>query len=99
MFILPMIIVSPVSEQTANPRLCPELRELLNAELAAGNSVVEYRTGLYAADAVLVRLAKAFRAPPKNMPAGVEYREVNDPHWWKAEYFRPATKHCIACGF
>ena len=94
-----MIIVSPISEQTANPRLCPELRELLNAELAAGNSVVGYRAGLYAADAVLVLLAKAFCAPPKDMPAGVEYREVNDPHWWKAEYFRPATKHCIACGF
>ena len=94
-----MIIVTRVPEQVANQRLCPELQELLNAELAAGNAIVEYRTGLYAADAVLVLLAKAFRARPRNLPTGVEYREVNDPHWWKAEYFRPATKHCIACRF
>jgi hypothetical protein len=94
-----MIIVTRVPEQDANPRLCPELQALLNAELAAGNAVVEYRTGLYAADAVLVLLAKAFRARPRDLPAGVEYREVNDPHWWKAEYFRTATKHCIACRF
>ena len=94
-----MIIVTQVPEQAASPLLCPELRELLQAELAAGNAVVEYRTGLYAADAVLVLLAKAFRARPTKLPTGVEYREVNDPHWWKAEYYRSATKHCIACRF
>jgi hypothetical protein len=94
-----MIIVAPLPEQVAHQRLCPELHELLSAELAAGNAVVEYRTGLYAADAVLVLLANAFRARPRELPAGVEYRDVNDPHCWKAEYFRPTTKHCIACRF
>ena len=50
-----MIIVTRVPEQIANERLCPELQELLSAELAAGNTIVEYRTGLYAADAVLAQ--------------------------------------------
>lgn len=94
-----MIIVAPVSEESATERLSPEMRGFLNAELAAGNAVEEYRSGLYGPDAVLVLLAKAFRTQPPSLPPGAEYREVNDPHWWKAEYFWPATKHCIACRF
>jgi hypothetical protein len=79
--------------------LCPELRALAEAELSAGNAVVESRAGLYGNDAVLVLLRSEFRARPAILPAGVEYRLVNDPHWWKAEYFHAATRHCLACGF
>lgn len=94
-----MIIVSSLSEETATERLSPDMRRVLEAELAAGNAVEEYRSGLYGPDAVLVLLAKAFRTPPPALPPGAEYREVNDPHWWKAEYYWSATKHCIACRF
>ena len=94
-----MIIVNRVSEKSALPRLCPELRELLAAELAANNLVVECRAGLYAPDAVLILLSGPFRTTPSSLPAGVEYREVNDPHWWKAEYFHGPTKHCVACRY
>lgn len=77
--------------------MCPELRGLLAAELAAGNTVVEARTGMYGASAVLVLLSGPFRSRPARLPAGVEYRELNDPHWWKADYFHAATRDCLAC--
>lgn len=80
-------------------RLCPELRVLLEAELAAGNCVADTGPGLQGADSVIVVLGSAFRAQPKVLPPGVEYREINDPHWWKAEYFHPATRHVLACRF
>jgi hypothetical protein len=87
----------------ANPeltaRLCPELRALLDAELAAGNKVAECGIGVNGSTAPLVLLASPFRARPDALPVGVEYREVNDPHWWKAEYFHTPTKHCLACRF
>jgi hypothetical protein len=80
-------------------RLCPELGALLEAELAAGNAIVECQSGLYGTEAVLVLLKSQFRTRPATLPVGVEYRLVNDPHWWKAEYFHAPTKHCVACGF
>ena len=80
-------------------RLCPAIRALLDAELLAGNSVVECSMGLHGKGSVLALLAQPFRVRPATLPEGVEYREVNDPHWWKAEYFHTATKHCIACRF
>ncbi len=80
-------------------QLCPELRSLAAAELAAGNDVVDSGTGLYGPETVLVQLRKDFQAPPAQLPPGVRYREVNDPHWWKAEYFHAPTGHCLVCGF
>jgi hypothetical protein len=91
--------MSDAVPQKTVEQLCPELRVLLDAELAAGNAVVDCRAGLYGPEAVLVLLKSEFRACPIVPPPGVEYRAVNDPHWWKAEYFHAATKHCLACGF
>ena len=80
-------------------QLCPELRVLLDAELAAGNAIVESGRGLYGKGTVLILLAKQFLARPATLPPGVAFREVNDPHWWKAEYFHSPSRHCVACRF
>ena len=81
------------------PPLCPELQSLLEAELAAGNLVVDFGHDFPRAGCVLVRLAKAFRAVSNALPADVVLREVNDPHWWQAEYEHQPTGQFLVCGF
>jgi len=79
-------------------QLCAELRGLLEAELAAGNGIAGAGRGLHGRDAVMVLLNGPFRAKPLALPAGVEWRAVNDPHWWKEEYFHVPTAQCLAGG-
>jgi hypothetical protein len=79
--------------------LCPELRLLLDAELAAGNRVAETGAGWPNPSSILVMLAHPFRCTPSSLPPGVEYLEVNDTHWWKAEYHHLPTGHLLACRF
>jgi hypothetical protein len=79
--------------------LCPELRTLLESELAAGNQVAETSKGWPRPDSVFVMLALPFRKRPGTLPAGVVYRDVNDPHWWKAQYHHEPTQHLLACPF
>ena len=66
--------------------LHPALRSLLDREIAAGNEVQETGRGWPDTDSVLVRLRHPFRAAPATPPAGVVFREINDPHWWRAEF-------------
>jgi RimJ/RimL family protein N-acetyltransferase len=76
-------------------RLTSSLRTLLDAELAAGNEIVETGTGWPDADSVFVRLRLPFRARPASLPAGVSYLELNDPHWWRAEYNTAKPRHLL----
>lgn len=80
-------------------RLCSELRLLADAEVAAGNAIVDAGPSPHASDAPLILFAGPFRVRPSALPAGVDYREINDPHWWKAEYVHPASGGCVACRF
>ncbi len=78
-------------------RFCPELKRLLDAELAAGNKIVETSTGWPKPSTILVMLAQPFKAIPLKLPKGIIYNDVNDPHWWKADYFHESTGHALAC--
>ena len=78
-------------------RLHPALREILDAELAAGNEVVETGGGWPDPDSVFVRLRDPFRTKPSPLPSGVIYTEPNDPHWWKADYSSVSPRHILAC--
>ena len=89
----------PAPDADLLARLCPELRILLDAELAAGNRVVETFGGWPVAGAVFVMLAEPFRKRSVTLPADVVFREINDPHWWKAEYDHEPTHHVLACRF
>lgn len=86
-------------QQVFIERLCPQLRLLLDAELAAGNRVVDAGPGLRDWNAVLVRLAEPFQTPRASAPVGLVYRQINDPHWWLAEYEHLESGHLLACGF
>jgi RimJ/RimL family protein N-acetyltransferase len=76
-------------------QLTPSLRTLLDAELTGGNEIAETGTGRPDADSVFVRLRRPFCARPKSLPAGVDYQELNDPHWWHAEYHSRNPRHLL----
>ena len=78
--------------------LCAELRGLLEAEVAAGNRIAGTGRGLHGKAGVVVLLSDPFRVKPATLPTGVEFRVVNDPLWWQAEYVHHPTQHCLACG-
>jgi hypothetical protein len=71
--------------------LCPDIAALLNAELRSGNFVVETWEGF----GVYVLLGKRFQLPHSVEGGTVEYRDVDDPHYWKAEYCSQATGQCL----
>ena len=72
------------------------LCEFLSRELAAGNQIVE--RGKWG-DIEMVFLELPFRTPPPNASSGLEFRDVNDPHYWLAEVFSKATRETLACRY
>jgi hypothetical protein len=94
----------PTSSESPEPQTATvpkeferELRNILEAELRAGNTVAEVRTGGPLTDAVVVILSRPFltsKAPPtKNL----RYHTVNTPGWWSAEYTTAVPPHTLAC--
>jgi hypothetical protein len=78
--------------------LCNELRPLLEAELAAGNSIVETWVGWPHKDSLYLMLADPFKVRPETLPQGVRFVAVDDPHYWKSELVCDRTHHDLACG-
>jgi hypothetical protein len=81
------------------PHLCPELRAIVDAELAVGNEICESTVGWQTDGAVWVKLRYPFRTQPADLAPGVVLEEINDPHHWKAEYRHTPSRHSVACGF
>lgn len=79
--------------------LAHELRVLLEDELASGNKFVETNRGWPSPDSIFVMLAKPFMKRPDELPSGVVYREINDTHYWKAEYEQQEKRHVLACRY
>lgn len=77
--------------------LCPELRALLDTELASGNRVLEAFVGWWSPDSVVVILAWPFRHNHAPLPAGIEFAKLNSPHYWQAEYRHDASGHILGC--
>ena len=86
-------------QQALLAKLRPELRRLLDAELAAGNVIED--VGVYGfartGNVLSVMLREPFKARPAELPAGVEFVAVNDPHWWHSEY--NCGDQMLACRF
>jgi len=81
----------------ARAELHPALRAVLDAELAAGNEVAEQSADWPEPGSVFVRMREPFRARIEPVPDGVVFSELDDPHWWKAEYATGRPRHVIAC--
>lgn len=82
-----------------DPRLTalhPFLRQIVSAELAAGNSIREIGEDWPEPRGILIRLAKPFSQDYSPIPAGVQFASINDPHWWNSEYFCGAPRQTVA---
>lgn len=79
------------------------LKTILQAELAAGNEIVETYESKDSSfpmpNATMIFLKRSFITPVQTSAPSVEFREINDPHYWKAEYFDKESKQFLCCGF
>jgi hypothetical protein len=74
-------------------RLCPDLRRIVEAEISAGNWVAETWEGW----GLVIMLGAPFRA--RHASDELDYRDVDDPHYWKSEYHCKAHHQRVACRF
>ncbi|QHT71244.1 GNAT family N-acetyltransferase [Rhodocytophaga rosea] len=79
--------------------LHPDLKPILEAEIAPGNEVSSASVGWPKPDSILVSMKKPFILKHEKYSANVEYNELNDPHYWKAEYATLDPVHLIVCPF
>ena len=82
--------------------LSANLSAVLQAEIAAGNEVCETSTGDFSncSDSHLfVWLKYPFKTPIRNDLVGIVYRNIDDKHYWKAEYDDMENHQTLACKF
>lgn len=77
-----------------------ELAQILGEELNAGNRVSEtYKADWLSQDCTVIFLEKPFITPIKKTLKNIVFRNINDPHYWKAEYYDKTTNQYLCCGF
>ena len=90
-------------DNTIIESLSDGLKTILSAELAAGNRIRETYKGTFASltgdEGVIVFLSQEFKTEIRNDIKGIIYLEVNDRHYWKAEYSDRLHNQSLACGF
>ena len=75
------------------------LKEILEAELSAGNRIAETRrSDMPYPGTVSVKLMYRSRTPVRHDLSGILYREFPDPHDRKAEYEDQANHLLLICG-
>ncbi|MBR5372900.1 MAG: hypothetical protein IK130_11890 [Oscillospiraceae bacterium] len=78
---------------------CGVMRDILDAELTAGNVIAETRrSDMPYPGTVSVKLAYAFRTPVRHTLSGIVYRKVPDPNGKKAEYEDQDNHLLLICG-
>ena len=75
-----------------------KLSGILNAEIKHGNEIHATSMGCLFEGAIMIQMKRQFRRLYHCLP-GIEFRVLNDPHYWKEEYFDTATKHLLICPF
>ncbi|WP_035606976.1 hypothetical protein [Haloferula sp. BvORR071] len=75
------------------------LQRFLEAELSAGNCVVDGGALEWGKLRRLVILAGPFVSRAWEREAILIFREINDPHYWKAEVEDSSTGEVVACRF
>lgn len=78
-------------------QLSPVLSRILLEEIGRGNRVVETASGWPEPRTILVFLEKPFTGDYRQCP--LVYNDVDDPHYWKAEYLDEQSGHILACKF
>jgi hypothetical protein len=77
-----------------------KLNEILQLELEAGNEIAETYEGDWPyLNSVMIFLNKPFITPIQRDLIDIKFRNVNDPHYWKAEYVDLTNRMWLCCGF
>ena len=76
-----------------------KLKEILDAELESGNSIREAWCGDWPKGVSVIYLQKAFKTTIQRNLDSIEFRNINDYHYWKAEYDDKINKQMLICGF
>ena len=83
-------------------KLSANLYAILQDEIAAGNEVCETSTGGFSNcldNHLFVWLKYPFKTPIRNNLPGIVYRNIDDRHYWKAEYDDTENHQTLACKF
>ena len=71
-----------------------ELNEILKSELGLGNEIAEESAWPPNCKKIII-LKRRFHHSYENN--GLDYRKINDPHYWYAEYSTSNQAECLAC--
>ncbi len=83
-------------------KLNMEMKEILEKELEAGNEIVETSQGKFtnaSAEHIFIFLKYPFKTKIQNNLNGIIYKEINDRHYWKAEYTDEKNHQTLVCNF
>lgn len=83
--------------KTLDFEISQSIEKILKAEITNGNRIVESSKGWPEKESTLIILERPFHK--KYNIENLEYREINDPHYWKEEYYDNNNKQTIACKF
>lgn len=75
----------------------PTLIKILKQEIRLGNEIVETSKGWPEEETIMIFLKKPFIGNYEL--ENTEYRNIDDPHYWKAAYVDGLTNHILACKF
>lgn len=78
-------------------QFCDILARIVREELEKGNRIVETASGWPRPETIMVFLEKPFIGDYRHLP--LTYTDVDDPHYWKAEYYDERSGHILACKF
>lgn len=93
------MFMGPTDEEIIN-EFTGELKNILNLELEAKNKVSEtYKGDWPYPHCKMVFLEYCFLTPIRRNIDGIEFRNINDPHYWKAEYYDSNSNQFLCCGF
>lgn len=77
-----------------------KLKEILELELKAGNEIVETADCNWPfPNSIMIFLKEPFKMLIQRNLDNIEFRNINDTHFWKAEYFDKITNQYLCCLF
>jgi hypothetical protein len=73
------------------------LKEILFEEIEEGNRIFDVTAGWPEKDGIMVQMRFPFKK--KHRKLGVDYKTLQDPHYWKEEYSTGTPAHFLICPF
>lgn len=91
--------ITSIDNNTIN-KFNGKLNEILQLELIAGNKIVETFEGDWPyPNSMMIFLEKPFKTPILRDLKDIKFNNINDPHYWKAEYVDFNNKMWLCCKF